>query len=438
HDWYLILGSGPTDVDGTSTQNAKLAVIDLQDLVDKSAPFRIEDVAPNSTTEKGTYTLDANGWVSDLITIDFDLDANYMADAVYFGTIAGDYYDDVNDTGGWGGAMYRLVTRKADSDGNQIKTEPHEWADLLTAQTNATGPNPKKLIDLGNLSTDNPGISLSIGQPISASPAAGTDGKNFWIYFGTGRFLYDDDKIDTSSNAQNSFYGIKEPMIYSDASGDCVGEFTWETVEYSGTQNTTPGSQGLVRADQILVTAASTGDAATLTCEGGGAGCLPDSGNVDTFAELQDWIAGTGFGCGAGDSSGTDGWYRNFPLDRERNLGQGTLLGGLMTYTTFQPYSSVCQSEGLAYLYGVFYQTGTAYFEPVFITDTDDGIDDSGNVKTTVDLGRGLASTPNLHVGKQEGAKAFVQTSTGTIVEVPQPNLPIKGKTARHSWEVVR
>jgi len=37
-----------------------------------------------------------------------------------------------------------------------------------------------------------------------------------------------------------------------------------------------------------------------------------------------------------------------------------------------------------------------------------------------------LALTPNLHVGKHAGSKAFVQTSTGAIVEIPQPNLPIK------------
>jgi len=50
-------------------------------------------------------------------------------------------------------------------------------------------------------------------------------------------------------------------------------------------------------------------------------------------------------------------------------------------------------------------------------------------------LGRGLATTPDLHVGKEEGSKAFVQTSTGTIVEIPQPNLPLGNmKTGRSSW----
>ena len=57
----------------------------------------------------------------------------------------------------------------------------------------------------------------------------------------------------------------------------------------------------------------------------------------------------------------------------------------------------------------------------------------------SVALGRGLATTPNLHVGKQKGAKAFVQTSTGTIVEIPQPNLPLKNaKTGKAAWGEIK
>jgi type IV pilus assembly protein PilY1 len=61
-------------------------------------------------------------------------------------------------------------------------------------------------------------------------------------------------------------------------------------------------------------------------------------------------------------------------------------------------------------------------------------------------LGRGLAETPNLHLsdgGGDEGdaddgggIKAFIQTTTGTIVEVPQESLPIKNyRTGKTSWK---
>jgi type IV pilus assembly protein PilY1 len=107
-----------------------------------------------------------------------------------------------------------------------------------------------------------------------------------------------------------------------------------------------------------------------------------------------------------------------------------------MTFTTYQPFDDVCKPEGDSFLYGVYYITGTGYYEPVFTTHEGGGT--SGNPPTTTTklaIGRGLATTPNLHVGRQEGSKAFVQTSTGTIVEIPQPNLPIKAtKSGRTSW----
>jgi len=38
-------------------------------------------------------------------------------------------------------------------------------------------------------------------------------------------------------------------------------------------------------------------------------------------------------------------------------------------------------------------------------------------------------------VGGEEGSTAFVQTSTGAIVAIKQPNLPTQeGKTGRKSW----
>jgi type IV pilus assembly protein PilY1 len=50
-------------------------------------------------------------------------------------------------------------------------------------------------------------------------------------------------------------------------------------------------------------------------------------------------------------------------------------------------------------------------------------------------LGKGLSTTPNIHVGEKEGSKAFVQTSVGKIKEIPQPNLPSKTiKSGRIKW----
>jgi len=404
--WYLMMGSGPTDLDGKSTQNAKLGVLPLNWLVDATPKaFRIPDALPTVVSNQGgCFTLpDADSFISDLITVDFDLEENYKGDAVYFGTVSGTW-------GAWGGGLYRLVTRDLDVSGNQVVTKPSDWNTLI---------NP----------LDNPLPLLDAGKPVTAAPTVGYDGKNFWVYFGTGRFFDGDDKSDASSNAQQTFYGIKEPLSFALDGVTCKRSFTWESVEIAPTGgDPNPGGQGLLQVDQIQVSASG----ATLSCVDGTTNCLPivDGSPITGFYELVDYITGTGTGCAVGDPIGTDGWYKHFSLPRERNLGQGTLLGGLLTFTTYQPYDDVCLTEGLAYIYGVYYKTGTAYYPDVFGT----GADAQGNVVDKVSLGRGLATTPNLHVGKHKGTKAFIQTSTGAIVEIDQPGTPDAPGTGLADW----
>ncbi len=144
--------------------------------------------------------------------MDFELKDNYKTDAVYFGTVSGTW-------GGWGGGLYRLVTQDLDSGtGNQLVTDPSDWSTLISP-------------------LNNPLYLMYAGRPVTGAASIGTDGTNYWIYFGTGRFLDSDDKTDSSSNAQEAYFGIKEPR-------NCDG-FTWETVEKTGIFNTTPGSQGI-------------------------------------------------------------------------------------------------------------------------------------------------------------------------------------------------
>ena len=404
-EWYLLLGSGPTAMDGTSLQEGKVAVFPLDKLTTSPrAAFQIPDTVPMVGDESGRFLLsDSNSFVSDLITVDFDLVENYRADVVYFGTVEGTW-------GNWGGKVYRLVTHKDDGAGDETFSKPSEWTSLL-------GTNPVPLID--------------VGRPVTAAPAIGWDGEYRWVYFGTGRFFHPDDKTDAGSNAQDTYYGIKEPQ-------DCDGNLTWDTVEKSPVNPVAdPGDRGLLQVDQILVHEAATKVAATLSCIDATTDCLPevDSSKIGTFDDLVDYIAGTG--CDSGVSSGIDGWYKEFPDARERNLGQATLLGGLVTFTTYQPWDDVCLPEGMAFLYGSYYQTGTPWHSRVF-APSGIGVDVDGNVVDRLSIGRGLAMTPNLHVGKHAGSKAFVQTSTGAIVEIPQPNLPIgNAKSGLKKWDEI-
>jgi type IV pilus assembly protein PilY1 len=328
---------------------------------------------------------------------------------VYFGTVQGTW-------GNWGGKVYRLVTHKEASNGSEmveVASKPSEWVNLFWPFF-----NPRPLID--------------VGRPVTAAPAIGWDGRYRWVYFGTGRFFDALDKTDAGSNAQEAYYGIKEPQ-------NCDGDLTWALVKKSpATPSNTLGDRGLLRVDQILVQESS----ATLSCIGGGDACLPvvdgsvDGSKIGTFNELVRDIVGTG--CNLGVPTGMDGWYKEFPASRERNLGQATLLGGLLTFTTYQPFVDVCLPEGMAYLYGSYYQTGTAWYERVF-APAGINVDADGNIVDRLSIGRGLALTPNLHVGKHTGSKAFVQTSTGAIVEIPQPNLPIKNaKSGLTVWDEIQ
>ncbi len=196
--WYLVLGSGPTSLDGTSTQQGSLGIVPLDRLVDTDGAgsdavldMRIPKNPPTVASEEfGSFVLpNSDSFTSDLITVDIEIQKDYLADVVYFGTNTGNWGD-------WGGMLNRLVVRdwvSCNGKQIQIETKPSQWASLFLPDTTPFMP----LID--------------VEQPITAAPTVATDGLDYWVYFGTGRFFDADDKIDLSSNATQSFYGIREP-----------------------------------------------------------------------------------------------------------------------------------------------------------------------------------------------------------------------------------
>jgi type IV pilus assembly protein PilY1 len=271
--------------------------------------------------------------------------------------------------------------------------------------------------------------------------------------------------------------------------------FTWQTVDWDRTSKdnedlapaNAPGKRGLMKTDDILVasnsgildcqhckTNVATGDYECVTS----ATCFPTTGVnnfIDdlikdggdyTFDKLQRYTAGVGcdtikslYDTGvisaalydklddtladtASIATGIDGWYYEFHDPRERNLGATALLGGLLTFTSYQPFNDKCKAEGQSFLYGLHYQTGTAWTQSVFGTfnDSDGSIkqDDTGTkINPKLSLGRGLSTTPSMHVGSSDdhAAKAFIQTSTGEIIEVTQKELPYTNtKSGRMGW----
>jgi hypothetical protein len=173
----------------------------------------VEDISDPSTDFGTIYVKNSDGtpyedsFIADLITVDLETLPEYKADVVYFGTLSGGWSPT-----GWGGRMYRLVTRKPGvipSGTSQVVSRPYEWPTLLDSYL-----------------LKNPNILYDPGQPIVGPATVGTDGLDFWVYFGTGRFFDVDDKTDPSSNDIQTFYGIREPI-------DCTsgyGGINWKTV----------------------------------------------------------------------------------------------------------------------------------------------------------------------------------------------------------------
>ncbi len=230
-------------------------------------------------------------------------------------------------------------------------------------------------------------VSSKNGQPIMAPANAGVDKSgNRWVYFGTGRYMSSADSLNTD---QQSYYGLMEP--YTDSGG--IKEFSY--------------SDTLTRA--MLM------DTTSIGVEEGGAALSNYAGD---FMQLANDI-----------ETNYDGWVMDFDYDPtgERNLGQAVLAGDLLTFTTYIPSGDVCSIGGQSLVYVLYYRTGTAYPQSVF------GVDVNNEVLKRADLGQGLTITPNIHVGREAGSRAYIQTSTGAIKDLEEQN-PGTVKSGKMAW----
>jgi hypothetical protein len=76
------------------------------------------------------------------------------------------------------------------------------------------------------------------------------------------------------------------------------------------------------------------------------------------------------------------------------------------------PNDDICGFGGNGFLHALYFETGTAYVKSVVGVEADD------RVKDKIKLGVGISSSLGIHVGREHGAKGFVQQSTGTINQI--------------------
>ncbi len=418
NEWYLVFGSGPADVNGLpgtstslteakSSQASKLFVVNLKTLTQNyvlgTNELQILDgtsntfvTAPVVAPGPNYYVeLDNNSFVSDPISVDYDLD--YTADALYFGTI--EYISGSGATNQWNGKLRRFVF-----DDGTGSVNPFDLATWIKDST---------------LYED-----MALSQPIQAAPSVAIgsqikglysgnyvtmDERNRWVYFGTGRFLTEGDK---SNSDQQSYYGIKEPFDPTDDSGD-----TDTIVDHAVWNWNTVASTSLLDVSNAVISYDTSNGNKIVT-------------GVDTLlgVAITDWT-----GLLTEMDYNASGWAMEFDETRERNLGQAALLGDILTFTTYAPSNDLCVSAGNSNLYALYYKTGTAHYTSVI------GDDELAGVKTMykkIDIGPGLALTPNIHVGYGDGTKAFIQKSTGEIIPIEQTN-PGTVKSGVVTWEPI-
>jgi type IV pilus assembly protein PilY1 len=132
-----------------------------------------------------------------------------------------------------------------------------------------------------------------------------------------------------------------------------------------------------------------------------------------------------------------DGWYRRLEYTdpSERVISKPAILGGAVFLPAFTPNEDVCGFGGDSNFYAVYYETGTAYFKPLLPNGTTDVAgEDYKVVKVKIPLGEGMPPPAvGIHAGRQKGAKAFLQMSTGQVVEM-EIETPFNIKSGLTTW----
>ncbi|MFV1950954.1 MAG: pilus assembly protein, partial [Nitrospinota bacterium] len=349
-NWFVIIGSGPTDYDVNSDQNARIFVLDLD---------------TGSLRKEFDFT-DGNAFMGSTITV--DINNSYTTEAGYMGMT---YNTGTKAAPEWKGKMLRVAM--------EGKDDPVSWKSSEFYNT-AVGTKEQPV-------TAAPSAAIAL-PPGCLQPSCLK--YDLWVYFGTGRYYNDPDKLDTEGQ---SFYGIKEKC--------------WNNVSLKWTDGCTDIANNLYDSTNVVVSVG--GD---LGGTGGGSATLDDlNTNIKT---------------------NYDGWYIDLPGSgtsepAERSLNKPSILAGMVFFNTFTPDSNPCNFGGTGKLYATFFTTGTAWKEDII------GLNGSIVLRST-DLGDGASSGISMHLGDEEGATAYIQTTTGKIIKIDLPVLPFSVQSGLLYW----
>jgi type IV pilus assembly protein PilY1 len=350
---------------------------DYQGDSSQKASIYVVDLATGALRRRHECAEDL-AFMSSPITVDVSL--NYNVDVGYIGETFKSGSTNL-------GMMYVIrVPKTSDEDGN--------WQTATSGDAYNADPTSWSIYRM-----------LNVGGPITAPAGASFDSlNNLWVYFGTGRYYSTADKSDTS---QQYFLGVKDPYynsaMYSSESDATTKSYIWTSWDFLDSTDI----------------------------------------NVNTDLSVTNYGGGTTWGTLVDGARAKDGWWMGLKEADgswvgERVLNKPTVLGGIVFDTTFTPNSDVCGFGGSSNLLGLYYETGTAYYKPVFAGDSGTTtVSSGGTTKTQVEkkasVGIGRGSSVAIHVGKQDGVTGYVQQSTG-IVEALELSPAFKVRSGFIYW----
>ena len=352
--WYVVIGTGPNEPEGDTFKDPKLYFYELEDNDGDGVYGELVHEVPVMAL--------SNMAVGDPMPVDVDRD--YFDDVIYFGTYG-------KNGASYTGGFFRLPLRKG--------------SNYILNITSISPSDVSPVVDLFDFKT---GTQV---PPVFAAPDFTKDEHgDFWVYFGTGRYLNNDDK---DIQYDNYFFGIKD---------EC-----WD-----GSCSTTYSKTSLTDATGINVTATVTQMGEICECDS--SGCAMEDVVLDTtFTEPNEV---------------TTGWYVN--LGREAVISQPIVYGGIVDFLTLIPPQNVCDFQGRTKLYALYYKTGTPYPRPSIISpeavvDTGSGIDvgKTVEIEPSVEIGPGVPPFGNpfeVASNKRKTYSKFIQISSGVVIEQRQ------------------
>jgi type IV pilus assembly protein PilY1 len=277
---FLVFGSGPTGPISTSDQqflarsdqNLRLFIVD----------------AKTGTLARTIDTGIPEAFAGSMINSSMDVDSNYKDDVVYIG-----YVKKAALAGTWTqGGVGRLQTKQS--------TNPSDW-------------EWSQVID-------------NIGPVISSTAHLLSKRKGqLWLFFGTGRYYFEQQATVDDENSQRSLFGIKDPCYStSGLNASCTTAFSGSLTDVSNTPNADPSTI----SDGWRI-------------------------NLDT--------SGTYTHCEVRNPDGTCAQSVQRFYRAERVVADPfTTMSGLVFFPSYKPYSDVCAYGGKSFIWAMRYNTGGA------------------------------------------------------------------------------